>query len=89
MKFLKGKDKSGKSALGTAKAVVAPAAEKPRLLLIINPVSGKLKARASMFDIIEQLAAAGFETTVALTEYRGHARELSSGAAAAGYVRIV
>ena len=61
MKLLKGKDKSGKPVSGTAKAVVAPAAEKPRLLLIINPVSGKLKARASMFDIIGQLAAAGFE----------------------------
>ena len=89
MKLLKGKDKSGKPVSGTAKAVVAPSAEKPRLLLIINPVSGKLKARASMFDIIGQLAAAGFETTVALTEYRGHARELAAGAAAAGYVRIV
>ena len=78
MKLLKGKDKSGKPVSGTAKAVVAPAAEKLRLLLIINPVSGKLKARASMFDIIWQLAAAGFETTVALTEYRGHARELAA-----------
>ena len=35
-------------------------ADAKRLLLIINPVSGKLKARASAFDIIEIITDAGF-----------------------------
>lgn len=64
-------------------------ADAKRLLLIINPVSGKLKARASAFDIIEIITDAGYVPTVMMTKYRGHARELASTAEEHGFSRIV
>lgn len=85
MKFMKGKKKPCGTVAGTAPT----AAGSRRLLLIINPVSGKLRARASMFDILERINTAGYTPTVKLTEYRGHARELAAAAAAEGYSRVV
>lgn len=82
MKFFIGKSNK--------KAVSTKAARDPeRLLLIINPVSGRLRARASMFDILEGICAEGYHPTVVLTEYRGHARRLAASAAAEGYSRII
>lgn len=62
---------------------------KKQLLFIINPVSGRLKARSAVFDMLENICGAGYMPTVALTEYRGHARELAASAAARGYSQII
>ncbi len=83
MKFFIGK--SNKKAVSAKAAARDP----ERLLLIINPVSGRLRARASMFDILEGICAEGYHPTVVLTEYRGHARRLAASAAAEGYSRII
>lgn len=83
MKFFVGKSNKKSPAVRSA------ARDAERLLLIINPVSGRLRARASMFDILEGICTEGCRPAVALTEYRGHARKLAATAAAEGYSRIV
>lgn len=60
-----------------------------RLLFIINPVSGRLRARSAVFDMLEKICGSGNMPTVALTEYRGHARQLAAAAAADGYSQII
>jgi len=52
--------------------------------LIVNPVSGKLKAKESLYQIIDRLTAAEILPTVMYTRHRGHASELAAGAAASG-----
>lgn len=51
-----------------------------KLLLIINPKSGKQTIKNSLFGIIQSFSEKGFEVTVRLTEYRNHAKELACGA---------
>lgn len=51
------------------------------VLLIVNPVSGKLKGRAALFGVIEALSANDIAPTVVLTKGRGHAIELARDAA--------
>lgn len=51
------------------------------ILLIINPVSGKLRARDALYDIVEKLSSAGIITTIRLTQRRGHATTLARTAA--------
>ena len=58
-----------------------------KALLIANPKSGKQRIQTELFHIVERFAGAGFATTVVLTEYRGHACELT--ALAAGYDMLV
>lgn len=70
------------------KAAVTSGAGK-QLLFIINPVSGRLKARSAVFDMLEKICGSGYMPTVALTQYRGHARELAASAAAKGYSQII
>ncbi|HCG68273.1 MAG TPA: hypothetical protein DEW22_06295 [Clostridiales bacterium] len=70
------------------KAAVKSGAGK-QLLFIINPVSGRLKARSAVFDMLEKICGSGYMPTVALTQYRGHARELAASAAAKGYSQII
>lgn len=82
------KTKKAKKAKAQKKSPAPQGAER-RLLLIINPVSGKLKARAAVLDIIEKLTDAGYIPTVMPTKYRGHARELAASADAAGFSRVV
>jgi len=61
-----------------------------KIFLIINPVSGKLKARAALFDIVQTLSESSeFPPTVAMTEYKGHAEKLASIAVAGGYDRVI
>lgn len=83
MKFIIGKKNK------KAPTVRTSVRDAERLLLIINPVSGRLRARASMFDILEGICTEGCHPTVVLTVYRGHARQLAASAAAEGYSRIV
>lgn len=61
-----------------------------KIFLIVNPVSGKLKARSSLFDIVQTLSEGSeFPPTVAMTEYKGHAEKLAAIAVAGGYDRII
>ena len=61
-----------------------------KIFLIINPVSGKLKARTALFDIVKTLSESSeFPPTVAMTEYKGHAERLAGIAAAGGYDRVI
>lgn len=53
-----------------------------KVILIVNPVSGKLKGKAALFGVIEALSANDVAPTVLLTRERGHAVELAKEAAA-------
>lgn len=64
------------------------------ILLIVNPVSGRMKTRSGLFDIIDELYRSGVPTpvervTVVFTTHRGHAAELAAGAPDEGYSAIV
>ncbi len=48
-----------------------------RLLLIINPVAGKMKSKNALFDIIKVFDDHHFDVTVKLTSRRGHAVEIA------------
>lgn len=52
------------------------------VILIVNPVSGKLKGKSALFDIIKALSDNNIIPTVLLTRERGHAIELAKDAAA-------
>ena len=47
------------------------------VILIVNPVSGKLKGKAALFGVIEALSSNEIAPTVLLTKHRGHAIELA------------
>ena len=48
-----------------------------KILLIVNPVAGRLKMRNELFDVIDVFSNNEFIVTTAITQYRGHARELA------------
>ncbi len=48
-----------------------------KLLLIINPVAGKMKSKTALFDIIKIFDEQEFEVTVKLTRRRGHAVQIA------------
>ncbi len=60
-----------------------------KALFIVNPVSGTLKARDAIYDMIKSLTDGGFEPTVALTECRGHATRLAMLAERRGFARVI
>ncbi len=60
-----------------------------KLLLIVNPVSGKMKAKTTLLDVIKTLQTNGYEVTVKLTEKRGHAVEFAKNAETEGFQEIV
>lgn len=60
-----------------------------KALLIVNPVSGKLKGKASLFAVIEKLNAQDVVPSVMMTKARGHATELAAAAAASEYDCII
>ena len=51
------------------------------VILIVNPVSGKLKGKAALFGVIEALSANDIVPTVLLTKGRGDAIRLARDAA--------
>ncbi len=59
--------------------------DRRKLLLIVNPVSGKMTAKESLMDVITALQKKKLTVTVRLTEKRGHATEFASTAVADGY----
>lgn len=67
-----------------------------RVLLIVNPVSGKMKSRSGLFDILEELyhnsdgtPALERRVTVCTTLRRGHATELAATAVDEGFDRVL
>lgn len=60
-----------------------------KALLIVNPVSGKLKARSAIFRVIEKLNERDVIPTVVMTKYRGHAAALSRTAEQEGYDCVI
>lgn len=67
-----------------------------RVLLIVNPVSGKMKSRSGLFDILDELYRGPDEgpalerrVTVCTTLHRGHATELAAAAADEGFDRVL
>ena len=59
------------------------------LLLIVNPVSGKMKAKSTLMDVVMTLQKCGYTVTVKLTEQRGHATEFAAKAKADGFDAVV
>lgn len=59
-----------------------------KLLLIVNPVSGKMTAKEALMDVVTALQKKKLTVTLRLTEKRGHAAEFASTAVADGYDSI-
>lgn len=59
------------------------------ILLIVNPVAGKRRARTMLLDIVEVFGNAGYDVTVRLTQRRGHACEFARSARREQFDRIV
>lgn len=55
------------------------------VLLIINPVAGRLKARGALFDIVDTFCKAGYKVTTQTTLKAGHAITLAAEAESQGY----
>ena len=53
-----------------------------RVLMIVNPRAGRMKIRNTLYGAIEKLCSAGYEPTVVMTQYDGHAAELAGRAKA-------
>ncbi len=68
-----------------------------RILLIVNPVSGRMKSKEHIFETLEELYSANppadgeqeRRVTVVLTTHRGHAAQLSASAANEGYDTVI
>ena len=60
-----------------------------KVLLIVNPVAGKLRVHSELFDIIEVFSKNDFIVTTAITQYRGHGKELAASAFREGYDMVV
>ena len=60
-----------------------------KLLLIVNPVSGKKKAKTTLLDVVSEFQKNDFVVTVKLTERRGHATEIAASAKADGFDEVV
>ena len=60
-----------------------------KLLFIINPVAGKKHAGSSMYNVVKRFCSAGYNVTIAVTQYKGHGRELAASAADEGYDLVV
>lgn len=59
------------------------------ILLIVNPVAGKLRMRSELFDVIEVFCNNDCIVTTAITQYRGHGKELAASAFRNGYDLVV
>lgn len=60
-----------------------------KVLLIVNPVAGKLRLHSELFDIVEVFCNNDYLVTTAITQYRGHGRELAANAYKEGYDLVV
>jgi len=60
-----------------------------KLLLIVNPVAGKLVAKAKFFNIVEQFCNAGYTVTTQITQFAGHGAKLAREAHDEGYEALI
>ena len=60
-----------------------------KLLFIINPVAGKKHAGSSMYNVVKRFCSAGYLVTIAVTQYKGHGRELAMTARDEGFDLVV
>lgn len=60
-----------------------------KMLLIVNPCSGRMKIKGYLFDITQIFCKAGYTVTTHITTKRGNATEISSRAKKDGYDIIV
>jgi len=60
-----------------------------KLLLIVNPVAGKLRARSALFEIVNEFCKAGFDVTTCITQSRGHGADLAADAEKNGFEVVV
>ena len=60
-----------------------------KVLLIVNPVAGKLRLHSELFDIVEVFCNNGYIVTTAITQYRNHGKELAASARENGYDLVV
>lgn len=59
------------------------------ILLIVNPVAGKLRSRSTLIEIVEVFNAADLDVNVRVSLYRGHAREIARAARRDQYEKVV
>lgn len=60
-----------------------------KLLLIVNPVAGKLRARSALFEIVNEFCKAGFDVSTCITQARGHGADLAANAEKNGFEYVV
>lgn len=60
-----------------------------KMLFIINPVAGKKHAGSSMYNVVKRFCDTGYSVTIAVTQYKGHAKELGTIAAKEGFDLVV
>ena len=60
-----------------------------KVLLIVNPVAGKLRLHSELFDIVEVFCNNDYIVTTAITQYRNHGKELAATARENGYDLVV
>lgn len=60
-----------------------------RVLLLVNPTAGKMRAKTALYDVISVFNQHRCETTVQLTQEKGHAVLLAGGAKQAGFDFVV
>lgn len=59
-----------------------------KVLLIVNPVSGKIALKPRLWQVVEKLCAAGLEPTVKFTQKKGDAKEFARTCSEA-YGRVI
>ncbi|NCB41591.1 MAG: diacylglycerol kinase family lipid kinase [Clostridia bacterium] len=60
-----------------------------KLLLIVNPVAGKLIAKTEFFSIVDLFCGAGYTVTTQITQFAGHGAKLAKEAYDKGYESLV
>ena len=60
-----------------------------KILFLVNPTSGTLRAHSALFDLIDCFCKAGIEPSTVITQYPGHAAQLAAGAADRGFDALV
>ena len=56
-----------------------------KILLIINPVAGRLKIKSAIFDILNVFGNAGYDLNVKLTQKRGDGAAFAEAGAKEGF----
>ena len=60
-----------------------------KVLLIVNPVAGRMTLHNELYDIIEIFCKSDWLVTTVLTQYKGHATQLAHSASKDGYDLVV